>query len=119
MARILVVDDDVTILMLVERMLDMEGHTVDLAGDGNEALECLDLQVPDLILSDISMPGLDGPNLFREVRARGHQMPFVAMSGHLTTSQGDRLGFDALLPKPFSLEELVEAIGAALIEQPV
>ena len=119
MAQILVVDDDATILALVKRVLAMEGHTVEVAGDGIEALKYLDAFVPDLILSDICMPHMDGQALFMEVRVRGFEVPFVAMSGNLMEGEISRFGFDGLLPKPFLFEDLIEKIDNALVGQSV
>ena len=119
MAQILVVDDDAAILALVKRMLAMKGHTAEVVGDGTEALKYLDDFVPDLILSDIYMPHMDGKALFVEVRARGLEVPFVAMSGNLTEGELGRFGFDGWLPKPFLFEDLIEKIDDALVRQPV
>ena len=119
MAQILVVDDDATILAVVKRMLVIKGHTAAVVGDGIEALKYLDVLIPDLILSDISMPRMDGQALFLEVRARGLEVPFVVMSGHLTEGESGRSGFDGWLPKPFLFEDLIAIIDATLVRQPV
>jgi CheY-like chemotaxis protein len=95
----------------------VEGYAVSTADGGGEALDILEEQMPDLILSDIKMPDVDGVALFREVRARGHQMPFVGMSGHLCEDGG--VGFDAFLEKPFRMQALIDAVGQVLSGQPV
>ena len=119
MAHILVVEDDALILSLAVRMLEVAGHTASPAPGGRQALAMLEQQMPDLILSDIRMPDLDGHTLFEEVRVRDSQVPFVAMSGHLNGGGVEALRFDAFLQKPFQMQTLVETVEQVLEGQPV
>ena len=119
MAHILVVEDDALILSLAVRMLEVAGHTVSPASGGGQALAMLEQRMPDLILSDIRMPDVDGHALFEEVRARDSQIPFVAMSGHLCGEGVEALRFDAFLQKPFQMQTLVETVERVLDGQPV
>ena len=119
MAHILVVDDDEIVRSFTGRMLELTGHTVSRASEGKEALDMLEERIPDLILSDIKMPVMDGFALFGEVRARYPGIPFACMSGHLYEEDTDNAPFDAFLPKPFRLQELTEMIEQVLKGQPV
>ena len=112
MAHILVVDDDMAVLSLVARILKIEGHVVSTASDGRQALDVLKHRVPDLILSDIRMPDLDGETLLREVKARAPQVPCIAVSGEL--DKRDTAGFDAFVQKPFCVQHLIETVARAL-----
>ena len=113
MARsVLVVDDDPTILRLLARLLSAGGFDVRTAPDGLAALAEIDGQRPDLVLTDIMMPGLDGIGLARRLRERGHTMPVVLMSAD---EQAGRAAPDLpFLPKPFDFARL-RALVAELI----
>ena len=117
MPHVLVVDDDETVRSIAARMLEVNGFAVSTAGGGEEALDMLEGEMPDLILSDIKMPDVDGFALLRKVRSLGYQMPFVAMSGHLCGEDGEEL--DAFIQKPFQMQTLVDILGQALAGQPV
>ena len=69
-AQILVVDDDARVAAALAEMLRLDGHQVDIACNGNAALEKLRERTYDAILSDMRMPGLDGPGLYRELELR-------------------------------------------------
>ena len=116
MAHILVVDDDETVRTFAGRMLEFAGHTVLRAPGGREALALLKIQKPDLILSDIKMPGMDGVDLLREVRVCCPEVPFVGMSGDLWENYAD-VPFDAFLSKPFDLDGLTGTVEEALSGQ--
>src|SRR5712692_8993605 len=73
--RILVVEDEPAIRSLVAAILVAQGYDVDEAGDGLEALRCLDERTYDLIVSDMVMPGLDGPGLYHELQRRAPESP--------------------------------------------
>lgn len=115
MPHILVVDDDATVRSIVARMLAAGNFTVSTAAGGNEALAFLEQQMPDLILSDVQMPDMDGHALCREARLSGFEGPFVGMSGNY----GGEGEFDRFITKPFQLHELIAAIERSLAEEPV
>ncbi len=117
MPHVLVVDDDETVRSIAARMLEINGYAVSTAGGGEEALDMLEGEMPDLILSDIKMPNVDGFALLRKVRSLGYQMPFVGMSGHLSGEDGEKL--DAFIEKPFRMQKLVDILGQALAGEPV
>jgi two-component system chemotaxis response regulator CheY len=104
---ILVVDDDPICRTLSRLVLTQSGFTIHTASDGMEALELLESLRPDLILSDIQMPNMDGFELARRTRqiARFRGIPMVAMSA-LTDPQTEQrafaAGYSAFLPKPVS-----------------
>jgi CheY-like chemotaxis protein len=120
--RILVVDDDPTILRLLQVNLEMEGHEVLTAGDGYEALERLREGRPEVVLLDVMMPGLDGWQVCERIRADDDaslaSTPVVFLSARAQESdltRGTEVGADAYVTKPFdplALIELVERLAA-------
>ena len=114
MGFILAVDDDPAILDLVSRMLGLKGHSVLQASNGQEALDRMEDQEVDLILTDIQMPIMDGYAFFAEARARGFQGQFFGMSGNLMIND---VSFDGFLPKPFGFNDLVGTIEKGLSKQ--
>ena len=119
MPSILVVDDDDTLRSIVAKMFALAGYEVSQAGNGVEALDILEQDTPDLILSDLEMPELDGFSLYRQLRARGCQIPFIGMSGRLCEADGGESRFDAFLSKPFKMQTLIDTVEGVLIAQPV
>ena len=117
--RVLLVDDDEYVRDVMEMILEGVGHSVKATGNGFEALRWLEEQSYDLLISDLKMPEIDGPTLYREVLARwpsgGPHVLFV--SGFAETS-----GYEAALKaldvpvlfKPFTLDELSDAVNRAL-----
>jgi CheY-like chemotaxis protein len=109
--RILIVDDDAWILKMVSTVLDKRGYTIDTAQDGAEALERVAEATPDLVISDVMMPRMDGWTLIRQLRARPETAftPVIfltALGSDEDRIRGFRLGADDYLPKPFRFEEL-------------
>src|SRR5437899_12620407 len=91
---ILVVDDDEPIRRMLERTLAAEGYRVDVAADGGAALAALERSVPDLVLLDVAMPGVDGLAVCRRARARGLATPILLLTARDAVS--DRVsGLDA------------------------
>jgi len=117
MARILVAEDEIPMREFVRRVLEQRGHQVTTVTDGAEALRRLSRERFDLLLSDISMPNMDGLELALKV-ARDHPgLPMLLMSGY--AQERHRLhDYDDLvqgvLSKPFSMVELSGAVDAAL-----
>src|SRR5690348_8379132 len=105
-ALILVVDDDRDIVRLVEASLHSQGYEVMTAADGAAALELAVARKPDLVISDVMMPGMDGWELVKQLRSRPHfgLIPVIlltALGGEVDRIRGFRLGADDYLPKPF------------------
>jgi DNA-binding response OmpR family regulator len=115
-ARILVVEDEVSLSDLVRSHLEKEGHGVDQAFDGNQALAAADRARPDLVILDWMLPGLDGLTVCRELR-RKHLMPILMLTARGDVADrvtGLEVGADDYLGKPFSIVELAARVAALL-----
>ena len=117
--RLLVVDDEPNLLRAVAACLKAEDYEVNTARSGREALMQLAESVPDLIVSDIRMPGMDGYKLARQLRGspRTALVPIVFLTAKDETAdriEGFRAGIDAYLTKPFEPDELIAVVTAIL-----
>lgn len=117
MTLIMVVDDEAAILEMLSLVLQEEGYEVVTASNGLEGLKCLERVLPALVISDVMMPGLDGPELCRHMQAdrRFRSIPIVLASAVRTTSHLKGCAYAALLDKPFEIEEMLATI-ARLVE---
>ena len=116
---ILIVEDNQILQDGLRDILDMEGYTVLTAGDGLGAIKLMDQILPDLILSDIAMPVMDGYVFFDAVRSRPDwvTIPFVFLTARGEREDvlnGKKLGVEDYLVKPLSREELITAVRARL-----
>jgi len=114
--RVLVVEDDRTVAEVVARYLEREGFAVDVVGDGREALVRADARLPDIVVLDIMLPGVDGLEVCRRLRSRA-PIPVVMLTAR--GSEEDRvlgldLGADDYVAKPFSPRELTARVKAVL-----
>ncbi len=117
MARILVADDEVDMVMGLRDNLEFEGYEVVIAEDGEAALTAATQQSPDLILLDIMMPKIDGLEVCRRVRQAGFTVPILMLTAkgqEIDIVRGLEAGADDYVTKPFSIRELVARIKAAL-----
>lgn len=117
--RLLVVDDDSGLLLAVSETLRAEGYEVKTARRGAEALTRIAESLPDLIISDIRMPGMDGYQLVKNLRsnARTRLVPIVFLTAKDEITDritGFRTGVDAYLTKPFEPDELTAIVQAIL-----
>jgi len=117
--HLLIVDDEPNLLRAVAACLRGEGYEVETARSGEEALVQIAQRLPDLIVSDIRMPRMDGYALARQLRnnPRTHLIPIVFLTAKDESSDriaGIRSGVDAYLTKPFEPDELVAVIGNIL-----
>ena len=117
--RLLVVDDEPNLLRAVAACLKTENYEVTTARNGQEALMQLAESVPDLIISDIRMPGMDGYKLARQLRGspRTALVPIVFLTAKDETAdriEGFRAGIDAYLTKPFEPDELIAVVNGIL-----
>jgi two-component system response regulator CpxR len=117
MTRLMVADDSETVLLMLQRRLEMEGYEVVTATDGQEVLDLLGGSgpgsKPDLILLDAMMPRKSGVDALKELRENGHRMPVLIISAHLDAQEPDRMrkiGADGCVPKPFEWDHLIERI---------
>ena len=115
--RILVVDDEPAVRESLRRALRLEGYEVELAADGQEALDVVHANGPDAMLLDVSMPRLDGLETCRRLRTEGNGLPVLMLTARDEVSDrvaGLDAGADDYLPKPFALEELLARLRALL-----
>jgi len=113
--RVLVVDDDDALRRMLHRTLGAEGFDVDVAPDGGAALAAVERSMPDLIVLDVGMPGLDGIAVCRRLRAKGLSVPVLMLTARDAVADrvaGLEAGADDYLVKPFATEELVARIQA-------
>ncbi|MGQ9463640.1 MAG: response regulator transcription factor [Candidatus Fervidibacter sp.] len=113
--RVLVVEDDPAIIELLRFLLEQEGLEVEVAHDGLEALDQLEVSTPDLVLLDIKLPKLEGTDVLWEMRQnpKWSDIPVVVISvdsSYQTMLQGWRLGVDSYFVKPFDPDELMRVI---------
>jgi two-component system response regulator MprA len=116
--RILVVDDEPAVRESLRRALELEGYTVELADDGEVALARLDRGgAPDAMILDVLMPGIDGLEVCRRLRAAGNGVPILMLTARAEVDSrvaGLDAGADDYLPKPFALAELFARLRALL-----
>jgi two-component system response regulator MprA len=118
--RILVVDDDPMVATTVQRVLRPEGYDVDVALGGAQALEQARAHRPDLVVLDLMMPGIDGLEVCRQLRANGNLpiLMLTARSGTADRVRGLDTGADDYLVKPFAYAELLARVRAMLRRTP-
>jgi CheY-like chemotaxis protein len=110
-ARILVVDDEPSVLGLLRDLLTAKGYDVMAVSTGAAALAAVPKFLPHVLLVDISMPGLSGPQVLEALRGSGSKVPVIAMSGLVS---GPTEGFFAFLGKPFDHPLLLRTLASAL-----
>jgi CheY-like chemotaxis protein/anti-sigma regulatory factor (Ser/Thr protein kinase) len=122
-ARILIVDDEADARELVRRVLESQGANVTTTASADEALAILQTSRPDLLISDIGMPGSDGHELIRTIRAsepKGQRIPALALTAFARADDRKRAmlaGYQAHLAKPFDIAEFVLVV-AGLLDRP-
>jgi len=117
---VLVADDNDVAQRLCKRVLEKAGYKVLIAADGLQAVDVALNQNPSMILMDVAMPGIDGLEAMRRIKAERPNMPIVIASAHSMASDRERFlaaGADNVLSKPFRLADLV-AIVAKLAQSP-
>ncbi|AFY53352.1 response regulator containing a CheY-like receiver domain and an HTH DNA-binding domain [Rivularia sp. PCC 7116] len=117
--KILVVDDDLGTRLSISDYLELSGYQVITANDGQQGLVLVNKHHPDLIVTDIIMPQMNGYELVRQVRQQVHfrLLPVILLTARTQTQErilGYQSGCDLYLPKPFELEELAAAINNLL-----
>ena len=118
MADILLVEDDERIRRFIRKVLERESHTVMEAGNGKDALVCLEAQSFDIVISDVFMPEMDGLEVIMRIRQIAPNVKLVSMSGGFQgiglLPVAEALGADLVLPKPFTAVELLEAVSGLM-----
>ena len=112
---VMVVDDSITVRRVTQRLLQREGYRVVLAADGLQALECLQDELPSVVLSDIEMPRMDGFDLARNIRgdSRLKHLPIVMITSRIAEKHREyakELGVNHYLGKPYPEEELMSLV---------
>ena len=118
-AKILVADDEPNIVISLEFLLKREGYTVVIARDGQEALDAIAREHPDLVLLDVMMPKKTGFEVCQEVRANDSLhatmiLMLTAKGRDTDVAKGTALGADAYMTKPFATKELVQKVAEML-----
>jgi CheY-like chemotaxis protein len=123
--RVLLAEDNLINQRVGQSLLRKAGHTVVVASDGRQALELLDRESFDLLITDIQMPEVDGYELIAILRSReaanGRRLPIIAMTAH--AMEGDRsrcveAGADDYVAKPVQPRQLMETIAAVMTRRP-
>jgi len=119
MKKILIVEDDITLRTALNRHLEALGYLVEIADSGSAGLAKFEHETPDLVVSDVVMPEMDGFEFCRRLRATrlGQLVPFIFLSSRAEIDdriQGHNMGADDYLIKPFETRELVAKIEAQL-----
>jgi two-component system response regulator MprA len=116
-ATVLVVDDDEPIRRMLERTLAAEGYDVTSAPDGGSALAAIERAVPDVLVLDVAMPGIDGLEVCRRLRAKGLSVPILLLTARDAVPHriaGLDAGADDYFVKPFAVGELLARVRALL-----
>ncbi len=115
MARILIAEDNAEIRTLVSGILVEEGHKVGVANNGQQALDMILADAPDVLVLDIMMPQMDGYTVLKEIKSAGTRegmkiLVLTAKTSETDWVRGYKLGADAYVTKPFDTDELVNGI---------
>ena len=116
---VLVVDDEATVRFLLSRVLSHSGYSVEVATDGESALERIRASRPDLVVLDLMMPGLDGWGVLERLKGSAAPPPILVVTAHgdsETPRRAAEAGAAGYLTKPFALKKLVEACARILAE---
>lgn len=121
MAKILIVDDEVLIGNALVEIVELEGHEAQHAKDGKEALQIIQKQLPDLVVTDLIMPETEGLELIRELRKLSSFVKIIAISGGSRYFEPDNqlkaaelIGADVCFSKPIDLKAFKEAVNTLL-----
>ena len=117
--EILIVDDEPSIVVPIQFLMEQQGYSVIIAGNGHDALDMIYKYIPDLVLLDIMLPGIDGYEVCEIVRLnpklRSVKVIFLTAKGReVEIAKGLALGADAYITKPFSNAELVAKVKTVL-----
>lgn len=116
-AKILIVDDERDLVDAYVRLLQRAGHSCLAAFDANEAIQLIDAESPDLVITDLSLPDTSGIEIIRHIRAKSATTPIIVMSGHNApelNNAAHAAGANISLLKPVSIAELQRVIVEAL-----
>ena len=121
MSRVMVIDDDAAVRLLLRKALERDGHSVIEEPDGKSALRHLAGTPPDLVISDVFMPDMDGIDLLIRVREVFPEITIFVMSGggryldkDSILAAASKLGATSVFEKPFKIEEVLKAVRGVL-----
>ena len=119
--RILLVDDEVGFAELLQDLLRMDGYEVDVANDGQQGLDKIGTFAPDIIISDIVMPGLSGFEMFKKVKANPQtaHLPFLFITGFQddrVLAEARKIGVFGILRKPIDIEQIESRVNELLLK---
>ncbi len=118
--KVLVVDDEPSITDLVSLILTEKGYEVSIANDGNQGLKQFESVEPDLVITDIVMPDMEGIEFIKALVEKKKDIPVIVMSGNIVGMKflktARLFGAKAALTKPFTTQELIETIDRILAE---
>ena len=112
--KVLVVDDEATVRYLLSHVLTHAGYLVEVATDGEAALDRIQASRPDLVVLDLMMPGLDGWGVLERLRSAPSHPPVLVVSAHgdsETPGRAAEAGAAGYMTKPFALKQLVQTCG--------
>ncbi len=118
--HILVIDDELLYRNLYKRILEKKGYYVDASHNGKDAMSKIESIIPDLVITDIIMPDMDGLELIREIRAKFPNVKIMAVSGggrikpDVYLKMASKLKADCILEKPFSNNDLLDKINSLI-----
>lgn len=115
---LMVVDDDAVARQTMEDILTDEGYEVLVANDGRDASEQLTRRVPQLLLTDLEMPELNGERLIEQVRASYPRLPILVLTSRLVIDarrEAERLGVSGYINKPIEIDTLLSVVEASLV----
>lgn len=118
--RALVVDDSELVSEAMQMILQSEGFKVDAVSNGQQALRLMKLVIPDIVITDVVMPDMDGLEFIRQLRGFSPDMPILAISGmgpeggKIYLKQAEKLGADLTLSKPVNRERFLNAVNSLL-----
>jgi DNA-binding response OmpR family regulator len=123
MSKILIIDDEVHILLMLKKMLERAGYEVDIASNGTEGLDLFRKDLPDLVITDIIMPEKEGLETIREMRKENAELKILAMSGGGKISAENYLdtakifGASGIIEKPFNQSRLLSIVEGLMNEE--
>ena len=122
MKRILIIDDDPSIRTVFQRYLERQGYVMHVAENGREGLLLMEVEPPDLVITDIMMPDTDGLEVLMSIRSKHPEIPVIAISGGMHSAPMDflplakKFGARKVLYKPVELKDLLVVVKKVLGE---
>jgi DNA-binding response OmpR family regulator len=115
--KVLIVDDEEEFAVTLAERLNLRGYTTQVEKDGEGALAAVEMNVPDVVVLDIRMPGIGGFEVLKRIKSEYPQVPVILLTGHGATRDGMKgmeLGAYDYLIKPVDIMELIEKMDSAI-----